>query len=145
MKNVILFLFTLFFAYNTYAQEDRFTNYSQLVDKSVVLYDLQSLVQSNGKFIYSQIDGKLKAVSPKVIANWGNALRMKCVDVVDIKKKQYLCFLHEVYGELFFLANPKKGSYVDKFRSITYWNTFIKEKEVDYSYLYNHYCPVKVD
>ena len=113
MKKVFLFLVVSFFSVISYAQKDRFTDYTQLVKNSVVLYDLNTLILSNGKFIYRQVEGKLKAVSPKELVIWGNYLELNCVEIINVKNKQYIHCVHQDYGDLFLLINTKKNDYIN--------------------------------
>ena len=137
MKKIFLFLIVSFIYVVGYAQKDRFTDYNQLVNKSVVLYDLNTLMLSNGKFIYKQIEGKLKAVSPKDIAGWGDALELNCIELISIKNKQYIHCVNQEQGALFLLINTKKNNYINKFRNITYWNSILDSKKEEYAYLYD--------
>ena len=138
MRRIFLTLLLAFVViYSNAQQQDRFSDYTQLKNNSVVLYDLQSLTLTKGKFVYQQIEGKLKAIQPKIIAEWGNALELNCIDIIEVKNKKYIYCVHQEYGKLFLLINKKKNDYINNFRSLTYWNSILDQKKGEYSYLYD--------
>lgn len=106
-----------------------------MIGKDVYLYDIHSIILSNGKFVFVNNDGKLKAIPQKEIFAGKDGVELACKEIVNIKNKSYIrCSYSNT--DYYFLINPKKDSYVGKFRNLSYWHEYFNNNKPSHAYLY---------
>ena len=121
----------------SYAQEDRFKNVDELIDKDVMLFNIKSIISSNAPFVFLQSGEKMKPINKKTIIAGNDTWSLSCKELVHVKKKEYLRCVDSDHNELYLYFDPKKKSYIDNFKNVTYWKDYVKTLNITHPYLYS--------
>lgn len=123
MKRLLILLFVSLNCIVAISQSrsDGFETYTSIVGKKVSFYDAARHIDELGKFIFVKNEkGKLVAVKDVLpFQSLINGEQMEALEIVTIKKKQYLHFKSR-QEELYFLVS-EKYNWLPYCRSASYW------------------------
>ncbi len=116
-----------------HAQEDRFSDYTQLPGKDIIIYDIYSILEKGKKLIQIDVNGKLKPYTDD------GTIAVRCTGIVTIKKKQYVKGSYIKRGDFemrLYLKIDDKVNYLDKIRNLSYWKNLEDSIRRTYKYIY---------